>query len=237
MSAIAAGLVGSQPSTPTRPEFEVISIKPPTPGSPGSRPQINCSAGRLISSGVELKIVIEWAYDIRTEFKVPEWAGSPSEAYTIEAKAAGPITMEQCRLMTQSLLEDRFRLELHREAKEMPIYALVVGKGGSKLREVKTDAPLGDGVWLQRRKASSKGWEPWMLASTLTGVAGIGRPVVDRTGMKGLFEFRLEYSVRPNDDRPDIFTAVQEQLGLKLESGKGLVEIVILDRLEKPSAN
>jgi uncharacterized protein (TIGR03435 family) len=110
---------------------------------------MNCSGGRFVSSGVPLKIVIEWAYDIRTDFSVPDWASFGGERYSVEAKADGPVSMAQCRLMTQNLLEDRFKLKF-RETKEMPVYALVLGKNGSKLREVAVDSPP---VWLQRAGA------------------------------------------------------------------------------------
>jgi uncharacterized protein (TIGR03435 family) len=236
-SALAVRAGFGQAQTAVRPKFEVTSIKASSPDSRDSRPQLNCSAGRLVSSGVPLRYIIEWAYDVRTEFSVPDWADSSGEKYNIEAKAEGSVSMAQCRLMTQDLLEDRLKLKLHRENREMPVYALVVAKGGSKLREVAIDGPPGDGVWLQGRKTSTKGWEPWMIAATLGTTPGVGRPVIDKTGLKGLFEFRLEYSVNSTDDRPDIFKAVQNQLGLTLESTKGPVEFVIIDHLEKPSKN
>ena len=139
--------------------------------------------------------------------------------------------------MAQHLLEDRFKLKLHLETKELPVYALVVDKGEAKLHEVKPNSPPGDGVWLRGRKISSKGWEAWMIASSLASLPDVGRPVVDKTGLKGLFEFRLDYSVTPNEDRPNIFTALKDQLGLKLEPSKGPVQFVVIDNLEKPSEN
>jgi uncharacterized protein (TIGR03435 family) len=234
--ALTAAWGGAQTAPAARPQFDVVSIKPHIASD--GRPQINCSpAGRLISSGVPLRYLIEWAYDIRTEFSVPAWAEETGEKYDVEAKVEGPANPAQCRLMTQVLLESRFQLKFHHETKEMAVYALVVGKSGSKLHEVKPDAPPGDGVWLGGRKVSSKGWEPWMLAGTLASMPGIGRPVVDRTGLKGVFEFRLDFSTTANDDRPDVLSALQNQLGLRLEPAKGPVETFVIDHLEKPSAN
>ena len=184
-----------------------------------------------------MKYIIEWAFDIRTEFSAPDWAGEGGERYNIEAKTEGPVSGAACRLMTQSLLEDRFQLKSHRETKEVPVFDLVVANGGSKLSLVKADAPPGDGVWLRGNKTSGKGWEAWMIAAILQQIPGVGRPVMDKTGLKGLFEFRLDYAVRPNEDRPDIFSAVQDQLGLKLVSSKGPVEFFTIDQLEKPSGN
>ncbi|MGB7719173.1 MAG: TIGR03435 family protein [Bryobacteraceae bacterium] len=235
--ALTVTLVRAQTVSAPRPQFEVASIKPLT-ADRDSRPQANCTAGgRFVSAGVPVKYLIEWAYDIRTEFSVPDWAEISGKRYDIEAKAEGPVSQAQCRLMTQLLLEDRFKLKFHRETKEMPVYALVVGKSGSKLHEAKPDSPPGDGVWLRGHKTSSKGWEPSMIASTLSSIPDVGRPVVDKTGLKGLFEFRLDYSVTPNEDRPNIFSALQDQLGLRLEPSKGPVEFVVIDQLEKPSEN
>jgi uncharacterized protein (TIGR03435 family) len=235
------GLGQAQTGTTVRPEFDVASIKAAGADANNSKPHFGClDGGRFVSMGVPLKIIIEWAYDIRTGFSLPD-IGSSDERYQIEAKAAGPMGPAewkvQCRAMTRSLLEDRFKLKLHRASKEMPVYALVVGKNGSKLRFVKDGDGATDGVWLRGQKTSTKGWELWMLASTLGTLNTIGRPVVDRTGLEGLFEFRLDYAVRPDEDRPNIFTAVQEQLGLKLEAARAPVEVVVIDHVEKPSEN
>lgn len=213
-------------------EFEVASIRLITPDASSVKPHFDCSpAGRFTSSGVPLKFLIEWAYDIRNGFAVPDWAGAGGEAYSIEAKAAGPVEHAACKAMTQRLLEDRFKLALHRETRDTAVYALTIGKGGAKLREDD------QGVRMQGRKVSAKGWQPWMLASTLSGLAGIGRPVVDRTRLSGSYSLDLEFSTHPGDDRPDIFTAVQQQLGLKLEPARAPVEFVVIDHLERPSGN
>jgi uncharacterized protein (TIGR03435 family) len=144
--------------------------------------------------------------------------------------------------MLQKLLEHRFKLTIHREAKEMPVYALVVGKNGPKIQAVKDDdggtqVDGGDGHPISARNLSMEG-----LAQILSRRQQTDRPVLDRTGLKGIFNFTLDFAT---DDAasadgtaaPSIFTAVQEQLGLKLEATKGPVEIVVIDRVEKPSDN
>jgi uncharacterized protein (TIGR03435 family) len=205
---------------------------------PASPHKMNCSPeGRLSAAGVPLKYIIEWAYDIRTEFSTPDWTVSSDDAYTIEAKAAGSVRPGECRVMTQHLLEDRFKLKLHRESKEEPVFFMVAANRGLKLHEVKPDSAPGLGVLLQGHR-TSKGWEAWMIATWLGGLPIVGRPVVDKTELKGLFEFSLDYSNgSPNDERPNIFAALQEQLGLKLEPGKAPVEHVVIDRLEKAAVN
>ena len=114
-----------------------------------------------------------------------------------------------------------------------------MGKGGSKLHEVKPDAGSIDGVWLRGRKVSAKGWEPWMIAGTLASMPGIGRPVVDRTGLKGLFEFRLDFSTTPLilPMMPSwMFFSLRAAGATRLEVGqpsRGPVETFVIDHLEE----
>jgi uncharacterized protein (TIGR03435 family) len=140
-------------------------------------------------------------------------------------------------------LAERFQLKLHRETKEVPMYALVAGKGGSKLKEVEfghSSTSAGPGHVTAQKIPMAK------LADFLSGQ--LGSPVTDMTGMKGFFDFTLEWTpdARPSevggatDSVPgaSIFTALQEQLGLKLESRKGPVEMLVIDHVEKiPTGN
>jgi hypothetical protein len=125
------------------------------------------------------------------------------------------IQEDECGLLVQSLLADRFKLAVHREQRELPAYSL----GRDPLR----------------------GWSMQQLADMLTGQPALdGRPVLDRTGLDGTYEIDLNYAFVPgvvNADAPEIFDAVQEQLGLKLESVKAQFETLAVDRLEKPDAN
>ena len=236
--ALTLALGHSQTPPTPRAEFEVASIKPATVDPRDARPKMSCSPdGRLLSTGAPLKYVIEWAYDVRTDFTAPDWASEGGDRYNIEAKSGGPVSQAQCRLMTQALLEERFKLKSHRETKEMPVFNLVLARSGSKLTPAKADGQPGDGVWQRGQQVSRRGWEPWMLAAILQSIPAVGRPVIDKTGLKGLFEFRLDYAVRPDEDRPDIFRALQDQLGLKLESARGPVEFFVIDHIEKPSEN
>ena len=169
-----------------------------------------------------------------------------SDHYDLAAKAEGegPITKDQLQQMLQSLLADRFQLKIHRETKEAPVYDLVVAKNGPKLKEVSSDAdgPTGglignsSGMHLTQSKGTME-----QLARWLTG-NGAGRPVFDKTGLTGYYAYTLDW-VRadrlpdPDSNIASIFSAVQEQLGLKLESAKALVEMLIVDHAEKPSEN
>jgi uncharacterized protein (TIGR03435 family) len=220
-----------------RPEFEVASIKPNKVDQDTPRSPISCSAGgRFTASNVPAQFLIGWAYDIRNDFPVPAWASPLGERYNIEAKAGAPIGPAECRAMVQRLLRDRFQLKLHTEQRETNVYFLRVAKGGSKLREVKADSPpaASDGIFIHGQKIGTRAFEAWKIASTLGSFPNVGRPVVDRTGLNGLYQFSLDFSY---DGSPDIFEAVQEQLGLRLEPGKAPIRFVVIDHLEKPSAN
>ncbi len=148
------------------------------------------------------------------------------DAYQVTAKAEGDAvpTKEQFQQMLQALLADRFQLKLHRETKELPAYELVVSKNGHKLKDATEDPSLHT-VWNSGRvveKYSGKKVPMTELAFVLKTQAG--RPVIDKTGLTGKYDFELQWA--PGDapaadgSAPSIFTAVQEQLGLKLESTK-----------------
>jgi uncharacterized protein (TIGR03435 family) len=147
--------------------------------------------------------------------------------------------------MVRTLLADRLKLVVHRDSKEMQAYTLIVGKGGSKMQEAKEESkPYIN--WAGKGKAVFTKCNMLGLITVLAGA--LGSPVRDSTGLKGFYNFSLEFA-DPGDQRvqnggqtqvdsaPDIFTAVQEELGLKLESNKGPVEVLVIDHVERPSEN
>ncbi len=266
--------------------FEVASIKPSA--EDGRRVMFGISpGGRFNASGVSVKMLIQQAFDIR-DFQItggPGWLSS--ERYDIVAKAETSLTRENLKVMLQSLLAERFNFKFHRETRELPIYALVVGRSGPKLHksETQTDLPE-EGAAQKDPPPGGQGGSPLADVRAVRGPGGkgamirlgrgqlgaqmagikdlamllaqqIGRPGVDRTGLEGKYDFNLEWtpdeSLRaagplgdgpPRDaapvgdsSGPSIFTALQEQLGLKLESEKGPVEILVIDHIEKASAN
>jgi uncharacterized protein (TIGR03435 family) len=230
---------GAQSRSDPRLAFDVASIKPHlvSPGPFRSTTHVDPEGIRY--SNVTLKDAIAQAYSVAS-YQItggPEWLSS--ERYDIAAKAATPAPKPQLMLMLRTLLEERFGLKLHQETRELPIYALVVGKGGPKMRPVKdtgsTEMGGGDDHQLTARQVS-------MEALARTFSRQFGRQVLDLTGLPGVFDFNLDYApdnVAPSDDglAPSIFTALQEQLGLRLEARKGLVEVVVIDHAEKPSEN
>lgn len=166
----------------------------------------------------------------------PAWLSAFDSAYDIEGRPASPATNEQCRLMVQSLFADRFKLATHQEMKESSVYFLTIGKNGAKVKE-------GGGVHLNGSvQVDSSGKPDWPDGWTMPELARhladwAGHPVLDRTALSGKYGITLNFSRTDTDDRPSIFTAVQEQLGLKLESGKAPVETMVIDHIERPTAN
>jgi uncharacterized protein (TIGR03435 family) len=177
----------------------------------------------------------------------PDWVGS--DGFDIEAKGANPkATQEQFRQMIQTLLADRFQLKFHFAAKEMPVYALVAAGDRPKLAEAKDDSPE---VSMRNGRGVMTGVKATMPMFALALSRPLQRKVIDETGLKGAYNFTLQFvpdenQTRPGDDGaapstsidgPSLFTALREQLGLSLKPSKGPVEVLVIDRAEKPTPN
>jgi uncharacterized protein (TIGR03435 family) len=230
-----------------RPAFDVVSVKPTPPERLNHLKSEKCpGGGSYVTEGTPLLWAIEFAYRLNDTDLAgwPPWVESFADAYDIQGKPAGRVTDQQCRQMLQSLLEDRFHLRIHRERKERPVFFLAIGKNGPKLREVTPDSPKG-GIRINRaiQQALSEseappGWSMQRLASYLADRPEVARPTIDKTGLSGLYSFSLEFSRNGSDnDQPDIFAALQEQLGLKLETGKAPGDVYLIDHIERPSGN
>ncbi len=222
----------------------MASVKPiKRPIGPGAGPW-TFAHGRFNAEAATLRGVIGWAYNtLAIQVRGgPGWLDT--DRYDFIAKAESPDAgKDQLRVMLQSLLAERFQLAVHSETQELPLYALVVGKSGPKFKEAK-DAEQTYGKWVGRDKVVCTKFNMHGLVDLLTII--LGRPVDDKTGLTGRYDFQLEWtsprrqakaSSPSLDSAPDIFTALQEQLGLKLEAKKGRVEVVVVDRAEKVSEN
>jgi len=226
---VSAGV--AQPS----PEFEAASIKPSPPGPNNTLTRFD-PGGRFTASGAPLKALMQLAYGVK-DFQIsggPGW--TESERYDVLAKAAEGTnpSQEQLKLMIQALLVERFHLKIHRETRDPTIYSLVVGKGGQKLQaSAGASVPgmsMGPGQ-LTGKKITMK-----MLAGMLE--QQLDRVVADNTGIQGDFDVKLEWAKDQTADAgASIFTTIQEQLGLRLESQKGPVEVLVIEGAEKASAN
>jgi uncharacterized protein (TIGR03435 family) len=223
---VAIGLAQSQ-------AFEVATIKPTHYEGGPLRVTGAVERDGINFQNQTLRGMITRAYGVKPyQVTGPAWINT--ERYTVIAKAAGPAKEEQILLMVQALLAERFKLVFHRESKEMPVYALVVGKNGPKMKENKSEGAteigggVGEGINFERAGMGQ-------LAGALRQVVDL--PVIDETGLKGLYDFKLtfkrEATAADPSDAPSIFTALQEQLGLKLESKRAPVDIIVVDKAEK----
>lgn len=215
--------------------FEVASIKPNPTG--GGHSDTDVDGNLLRMKNVTLKACITWAYRFTdSEISGPDWLAS--ERFDIIAKTESGAPKPE---MLAAVLEDRFKLAVHRETKEMTEYALVVAKGGSKLKKVD---PGEDDTTSRRGHLTATRVSMNGLAHFLAGPnVRLGRPVVNKTGLDGVFDFNLDWipegpERKDADAGPSIFTALQEQLGLKLETQKGPVEVLVVDHMERaPTEN
>jgi uncharacterized protein (TIGR03435 family) len=240
MAFVLASAAFCQPAS--RPTFDVASVKPTPPERQNNIRQQYCpKGGRFFASGIPVLWVLEYAYHLE-DYEVsgaPAWMDAFDSSYDIEGVSTGPVTSIQCRQMVQSLLAERFKLATHTETREASVYFLTASKthkmppGGGPNGGVKFNGSVqvgDDGVPTWRDGLSMAA-----LASYLSDWSG--RPVIDRTGIEGKYGVTLDFSHRDGDDRPSVFTAVQEQLGLKLEPGRAPIEVMVIDHIERPSGN
>jgi uncharacterized protein (TIGR03435 family) len=226
--------------------FEVASIRPSLlwkgGGEGSSRSKIEFAANSLTMRNVDLSECVQWAYSVQP-YRILGLHLNV-ERYDIFARAEGSVSVHQLEVMLQDLLAKRFNLKLHQEAKMLGVYQLVTAKGGPKLPAPKADdtSPshsseslprVEDGNFIFRDTSMSE------FAEKLSQLREIDRPVVDRTGIKGVFDITLKGAasamLEPNG--PSLFTLIPEQLGLKLVSTKAPIEVLVIDYAEKPSVN
>lgn len=288
MAVVVIGALHPMLSQTSRNEFEVASIKVNAMQVPWNDTRDNCglngmgsvnilAGGRIRAQRTLLACIIQGAYLVRAFqiFGGPDWVNSIH--YDIDAKATNSsATPEQMRQMLQSLLADRFRLKLHNERRELPVYVLTIARNGLKLRPPKAGSCNKPGTSAAPQSLPAPpapGQAPAPMVFPCGRMGGMGspggsrmdggdvpvaelvrlltnqlhRPVIDRTGLKGTFDIHLTYAgttpltaapaaaVEPSG--PTIFDAVQEQLGLRLESSRVPTEVVVIDSVQKPTEN
>jgi uncharacterized protein (TIGR03435 family) len=218
--------------------FDVASIKLNQTGSE-SRRATQQPGGIFTATNVSLKLLISRAYGVG-EAQIrggPGWI--ETEKYDVLAKADTPLEMsrEEVRPCLQVVLAERFLLTVHRETKQGSVYSLVVAKNGPKLKDSSSAGSPGISGSSGSGNASITGMRMTMarLAEYLSGQTG--RPTLDNTGLKGVYDFRVEWATSDASSGPSVFTALEEQLGLRVEATKGPIETIVVDRAEKPSAN
>jgi uncharacterized protein (TIGR03435 family) len=221
-------------------EFEVASVKPVDLSKLGDAISMNIGTVRreeVTFGNATLNDCIRFAYGMGSDAQIagPDWIRSKQFLYDVVAKGRSGVLRQQLQAMMQALLAERFKLLTHREQREMSYYALVPVKNGPKIQPVK-DVP--DGF----RGTTYGGRINSIL--TMPGLAYLlsrfetERPIIDGTGLPGMYEIKLEWAFRPlqNPDAvpgPSLFTAISEQLGLRLEARKGPVDVLVVDHAEK----
>jgi len=262
-------------NTATVPVYEVASIRPRKFGS-GGMISWDFRPDGFTAKNITLQMLIRMAYGVE-DYQIsgaPKWLNA--ETYNVEAKLDGTVA-DKLRKMTfdqrsveqqpmlQALLVDRFKLTLRRESKEPPAYALVIAKNGPKVQEARPGDTYpngmkdleghghGDIMRFGRGLLTGQG-VPIAFLVRMLSQQQLGRPVLDKTGLKSNYDFTLQWT--PDENRtptvgqqgnentpppessgPSIFTAIQEQLGLKLEAQKGPAEVLVIDHVERPSEN
>jgi uncharacterized protein (TIGR03435 family) len=254
-------------------DTNVVSVKPSDPAGRGTRIGI-APGGRFTATNATVKALIQQAYDVR-DFQIsggPGWIDI--ERYDIDAKADDStvseddlrkmneeqrkVFQEKLRLKLRALLANRFQLKVRQETREVPVYALIVAKGGPRLQAAKDDGSPNSGIRANRTESGRT--EITVTKAPLTMLAQVlsnmvGRTVLDKTELKGNFDFKLTFAPDPvqqptgagdggadrspvvDTDGPSVFTALQEQIGLKLDPQKGPVEIILIENAEKASEN
>jgi uncharacterized protein (TIGR03435 family) len=228
--------------------YDVVSIKQNKTDS-GST-SISTDDNRLTATNVSLKQLLEFAYNIREDMISGLSGPVESARFDVEAKVLGPdsgpppkLKDKQLEAMLIPLLAERFQIKSHTEAKTLPVYDLMIAKGGSKLKQAKgssDDCSIGMSAKDNNRDLNVKNCPVSQFGDTLADQ--LHRTVIDQTGLSGIYDMELTWAPADvSDANPDsalsIFTAIQEQLGLKLQSGRGQVDTLVIDHAEMPSEN
>ena len=269
MTVVLPCVMLAQASVAGAPAFDVATIRPSDLNKPGASLMI--SADKFETQNQTLKSILKFAYNLGAEQQIsggPAWVGSAK--FDIVAKedaetvaAVNKLLKEQrgkpVRLMVQNLLAERFKLKVHHETKELPLYAMTVAKSGVKMTLAAVEPVAADGTTARRGSGiSGRGrgqlqgmnTTPELLANVLGSQSEIGgRMVLDKTGLTGKYDFMLKWTpdagmggtgdagASPEASGPSLFTALQEQLGLKLDATKGMVDTIVIDSVEMPSEN
>jgi uncharacterized protein (TIGR03435 family) len=234
-----------------KPKFDVVTVKPSDPNKPGKLFTIR--GRQVMTINTTVNDLITFAYSLQTKevLNAPSWM---DEKYDVDGvpDVEGQPNIQQMRLLIQDALVERFGLKFHTEQREMTAYALTVAKGGPKLT-LTADQPNAPGNFLFGGLGKLR-----VTNSTMKDFchgmqeAVMDKPVVDQTGLTERYDFNLNWTPdqsqfasfgahipapNPDDPLPSLYTALQEQLGLKMEATKAKVDVMVIDHLDKPSAN
>ncbi len=217
------------------PAFEVATIRQVPPSARGDAVWSPPGNGKFMATNVSVAFLIKMAFEVDDNQIVEKPSWLESELYDVVAKAESdiPLTRAQLRPRLQNLLQQRFHLVTHREMRMVRGYALVVVKSGPKLMPTSGDHPPGYRVYVGAGELNGLNWSMPTLAAMLRAPAGL--PVIDKTGIAGSYDIKLDFApdLEADSSLPSLFTALQETLGLKLESQKVPVEMLVIDHVDR----
>lgn len=250
-AAIAAGAQdnGAQAIKPMAkdadPSFEVATIKPSDPDERNQGFQLNGHRIRVLNNN--MTAIVCFAYKVQKSqiVNAPEWFDEDRWDIDGVPDVEGKPDWNQYRAMLQKLLPARFGLQMHHDKRELPVYALTVAKGGPKLEKSKSDPNansdssghgMGSAQYMKFTNSSMANF------AGVLELMGVGKPVLDRTNLSDRYDFSLTWTpdslrATPTDEAPGLFTAVQEQLGLKLEATRAEADVLVIDTAMKPTQN
>jgi uncharacterized protein (TIGR03435 family) len=235
------------------PNFDVATVKPSKPDQPGKAFMVR--GNRFSTINTTLSDLICFAYDVQQKQIVgaPDWITTDKFDIAAQPDVPGTPSQRQLKSMVQKLLADRFQLKFHRDKKELSAYVLSTGKNGPKLKQNDGNPNGLPGLFFRQLGYLTVQNATMADFTRLMQSAVLDRPVVDQTGLQGKWDFVLKWTpdesqfggmgvkVPPPSDAadapPPLFTAIQEQIGLKLDAGKAPVEVLALDHVDKPSEN
>jgi len=236
------------------PEFEVATIKPSDPNRPGKL--FTVRGQNVVTINTTMSDLITMAYDLHPKQIVggPAWLETDKYDLTGKPDVPGQPNVAQMKIMLQKLLADRIQLKFHREKRELNVYALTAGKTGKKFNKSERDPNGLPGLFFGPPRVTLNVTNATIGEFTnLLQSAVLDKPVVDQTGLTEKYDFVVKFTPDPGmmqglggggpaptdnfDAPPDLFTAIQQQLGLKLESTKASADVLVIDKAEKPTEN
>lgn len=227
------------------PDWEVATVKPSDPNDPaGQHMNVRGRHLMLLDTTVEQFLLLGYGVQKSQLADLPDWA--TTRRWNVEGvpDVEGKPSWKQLQGMIRKILAERFGLQLHHERREMAVYALTVAKGGPKM-VANTGDPNG---WMQQQNGENNGWHVEALKNTSMADLAlilqfhVDRPVVDQTGLKGRYDFKLQWTIddastTAPDAPPGLFTAIQDQIGLKLQRVKAPADVLVIDKVERPGPN
>jgi uncharacterized protein (TIGR03435 family) len=236
--------------------FEVTSVKPYAPRGAGFQGVQPACKGGHFEAITPVFITMQWAYNLQTaqqtqemRDKLPQWTQSISGSYELEATTRPDVTEEECKVMAQKLFEDRFHFKYHWDTVTGTVYEMVVARGGFKMQPADPNDPASNlNVTVNGRPSQPPPpefpvWQGTTMDDLAQRLTNNPRrlPVINKTGIQGKYKFRIAYSAGAEANRefadPDLFTAVEQQFGLRLQEARGPSAHFVVDSIEKPGEN